>query len=105
VPADRVRYVPAADGKAVAVAAGGEHQQVGVGELDPLGDRQRAAVHAVEAVRGGVPGDARRTADPGDEGDLVRRPPDRGERAVDGLHDAEVAAARAPDGLQVALEV
>ena len=53
-----------------------------------------AAVHGVEAVRGGVAGDAAGAADARDEGDLVRRPADVGQRPVDALHHAEVAAAR-----------
>ena len=105
VAAHRVRHVPAADREAVAVAARDEHQQLGVRELDPLRDRQRPAVHAVEAVGGGVARDPARAADPGDERDLVRRAADGGERPVDRLDDAEVAAARAPDRLQVALVV
>ena len=100
-----MRHVAAADREAVAVAAGDEHQQIGIRELDALRDRQRAAVHAVEAVRRGVAGNAARAADARDERDLVRRAADRRQRAVDRLDDAEVAAAGAPDRLQVALVV
>ena len=105
VAADGVGHVAAADREPVAVAAGHQHQQVGVRQLDALRDRQRAAVHAVEPVGGRVAGDAARAADAGHERDLVRRPADVGQRAVDRLHDAEVAAPRAPDRLQVALVV
>ncbi len=71
----------------------------------PCAIGQRAAVHAVEAVGRRVAGDAARAADARDERDLVRRPADGRQRAVDRLHDAEVAAARAPDRLEVALVV
>ena len=105
VAADRVGQVAAADREAVAVAAGHQHQQVGVGDLDALGDGQRAAVDAVEAVGRGVAGDAARAADARDEGDLVGRPADGRQRAVERLQHAEVPAAGAPDRLEVALEV
>ena len=48
----------------------------GIGQLDALGDGQRAAVDGVETVRRGVAGDAARAADARDERDLVRRPAD-----------------------------
>ena len=66
-------HVPAADGESVAVAAGHQHQQFGVGQFDALRDRQRAAMHGVEAVGGRVTRDAAGTADAGNKGDLVRR--------------------------------
>jgi len=78
------------------VAARGEHQQIGVGHLDALGDRQRAAVDAVEAVGRGVAGDPARAADARHESDLVRRPAHRRQGTVDRLHDAEIAASGAP---------
>ena len=77
----------------------------GIGHLDALGDRQRAAVDRVETVGRRVAGNPARAADAGDEGDLVGRAADGGERPVDRGDYAVVAAAGAPDGLQVALEV
>ena len=97
--------MPAADGESVAVAAGHQHQQFRVGQLDPLGDGQGAAMHGVEPVGFGVTRNAARTTDARDEGDFVRRPADRRQRPRDGRHHAEIAAARAPDGLEVAFEI
>ena len=98
-------HVTATDGEAVAVAAGHQHQQFGVGELDALGDGQGAAVDGVESVGGRVAGDAAGTPDAGDEGNLVRGSPDGGQGAGDGGDHAEIAATRTPDGFQVALEI
>src|SRR3990172_7229564 len=95
----------AADRESVTIAAGREHEQIRVRELDALRDRQRAAMHRVEPVRRRVARDAAGTADARHEGDLVRRAPDRGERAVNRLDDAEVAASGTPDRLQLALVV
>ena len=77
----------------------------GLRQLDPLRDRQGAAVDAVEAVGRRVARDAARAPDARDEGDLVGRPPHARQGPVDRLDDTEVPAARTPDGLEVALVV
>jgi hypothetical protein len=61
-------------------------------------------MHGVETVGGGVTGNAAGAADAGDERDFMRRPADIRQRARDGGDDAKVAAAGAPDGLEVALK-
>ena len=100
-----MRHVAAADGKTVAVAAGDQHQQLRVGQLDALRDGQRTPMHRVEAVSGRIAGDAARTANARDEGDFMRRPADGGQRPGDGRHHAEVAAPRTPDGFEIAFEI
>src|ERR1019366_4514757 len=62
-------------------------------------------MHGVETVGSGVAGNAARAADAGDEGDFMRRPADVRQCAGDGSDDAKIAAAGAPDGLEVALEM
>ena len=105
VSAGRVEEVIAADGEAVAVAADRHDVQLGAGDLDAGRERQGAAMDAVEAVRRDVAGEARRAADAGDDDRLPRLPLQLGHGAVEGGQGAEVAAARAPDGLQVGLVV
>ena len=100
IAADGMRHVAAADRETIAIAPGREHEQIGVCQFDALGDGQRAAVHGVEPVGRGIAGDPARAADAGDERDLMRRPADRREGAVEGVEHAVVAAARTPDGLQ-----
>src|SRR5262245_16967038 len=97
--------MPAADRKPVSVAASHQHEELRMCELDALSDWQRAAVDAVEAVRGRVTRNAAGAPDPRDERDLVRRPADGRERVIDRLDDPEVTAARAPDRLQIALVI
>ena len=99
-----MREVAAADREAVAVAADRDHVQVGVGELHAHRRRQRAPVHAVEAVGRDEAGEAARAADAGHDHGVVRVEVQLGERAVGGRQHAEVAAARAPDRLQAGLE-
>ena len=96
VVADRVDPVRRADAAAVAVAGVDEHREVGPRHLHALGDRERAAVDAVEAVRLHVVREARRAADARHEHRALRRqvlvaaqPLHRGE-------DRVVAAAAAP---------
>jgi hypothetical protein len=64
--------------------------------LDALGDRQRAAVDAVEAVRLHVVGEAARAADPGDEHRLLGTQALVAAKALHGSEDGVVAAAGAP---------
>src|SRR5574341_213435 len=101
----RVDEVASADAVAVAVAPGDQHRQVGVGQLDPRRDRQRPAVDGVEAVRVDEAGQVGGAADPGDDHEIVGREPEPRRRRLDGAQDAEVTAARAPVGLDLALEV
>jgi hypothetical protein len=105
VAPDGMGDVAAADGEPVAVAAGHEHEQFRVGELDALGDGQRTSVNGVKTVSSRVAGNAAGTTDAGNERDFMRRPGDVRQRARDGGDDAKVAAAGTPDGLEVALEI
>src|SRR5688572_12770152 len=95
----------ASDREAITVPAGRKHQEIGVRKLDALRDWQRTAVNAVESIGRRVAGDAARAPDARDERDLVRRPADGRERAINRLQDPEVAAARTPDRLERALVI
>ena len=62
-------------------------------------------MNGVESVRGGVSGNAAGTPDAGNKGNFMGRAADGRKRAVNGGHHPKIAAARTPDGLQVALVV
>ena len=96
VVADRVEPVRGADAATVAVAGVDEDVQIGTGELDALGDRQRTAVNAVEAVGAHVMRQAARAADSRDEDGLLRLEALVTAQALDGGKDGVVAAALAP---------
>ena len=63
----------AADGIAVAVAARHHDRQVRPRHFQSGGERQRTAVHAMEAVAIGIGRNARRAADTGHDDDIFRR--------------------------------
>ena len=68
IAADRMHRMAHANGKAVAVTAGGDDRQLAVGELDALRDWERATVNAMQPVGIDVTGDASRATDAGDDG-------------------------------------
>src|SRR5690606_37027715 len=105
VAPDRVQEVVPADGVAVAVAPGGQHRQVAVGQLQAHGRRQRAPVHDVEVVAVDVVADFARAADARDDGYLVGRLAQLEQRPLQGGQNAEVTAAGAPPGLFIGLVV
>jgi len=75
-----MQKVVAADGVAVAVAARHHDREVGPRQLQPARRGERAPVHAVKSVAGGVGRDARGAADAGDDGDVLRPQIELGER-------------------------
>src|SRR5690606_9495522 len=91
--------------QSVTVAGHHPHVEVRVGELDAGRERGRAAVDRVEAVALDVVRKAARAADAADEHRLRRIGADLRQRALHGLEDRIVAAARAPADLLVALPV
>ena len=105
VAARGVDEVAAADGEGIAVAAQRQHLQVRVGDLDARRDRHRPAVHAVEAVGRHEERQAAGAADARDHHDVLGSVALLAHRVVERVQDAEVAAARAPGRLLVALVV
>src|SRR6266498_1664420 len=95
----RVEEMIAADRVTVAVAASGEHGEIGTCDLETGRRRERAAVHAVKAVARRVRGNPRRAADARYDSDLMRRHADHRERLRHRAQDRIVAAAGAPDRL------
>jgi hypothetical protein len=65
VVADRMQPVRGTDAATIAVAGGDKDMQVGAADLDAFGDRQGAAMGAVEPIGVHVMRQPRRTADPG----------------------------------------
>jgi hypothetical protein len=98
VAAEGVDEVAHADRVAVAVAAGGDDGEFGVGEGGTGGGGEDPAVEGVVAVGAEVVLDGSRAADPGQDEDLVGWDAELGDGLADGGLDAEVAAAGAPDG-------
>ena len=96
VVAHGVDPVRGADRAAVAVAGVHEDMQVGPRHAHALGDRQRAAVDAVEAVGAHVVREAARAADARDEHGLLRAQAFVAAQALHRGEDGVVAAARAP---------
>ena len=86
----------AADGKRVAVASEDEHVQIRPAQRNAAGERQRAAVNVMHAVRLNEIREAARTTDAGDGGDfLVPEFALLDQFEVKGEH-GEIAAAGAP---------
>ena len=79
--------------------------QVVIGQLGSRGHGQGAAVQGVHAVCVEIAGQVRRAADAADGQDLVRREPDLDDRLLQRREHAEVAAPRAPVGIDFTLEV
>ena len=100
-----VQEVVAADRVAVAVAARDHDRQIRPRHFQAGGERQRTAVHAVEAVAIGVGGNARRAADAGHDADLFRRQAQLREGAAERHQHVIIAAAGAPDRLHVGFVV
>ena len=93
---DRVDPVRGPDRAAVAVASVDEHVQVRARHLDALGERERAAVDAVEPVGLHVVREAARAADPGHEHRALRREVLVAAQPLDRREDRVVAASAAP---------
>jgi hypothetical protein len=105
VAADSVDEVPGPDREGVAVAAEGEHLEVGIADLDPGRDRHGAAVDRVEAVRRHKVRQATRAADARDANHVFGVVPLGQQRVVDGVQDAEIPTAGAPGRLLLALVI
>ncbi len=97
--------VAAADAEAVAVAAGDQHGQLVVGQLEARGHRQRAAMQRVHAVGVDEAGEVGGAADAADRGHLVVGDLQLDQRLLHRGEHAEVAATGAPVGIDLALEV
>src|SRR5207249_3618442 len=95
----RVQEVGQADAEAVAVAAGRKDGEVGVGDLDAGGQRQDAAVDAMDPERSEVRRDVAGAADAGGQDGAVGVEGEVGGGLLQGGEHAEVAAAGAPDGV------
>ena len=94
--AGRVGEMVAADGEGIAVPAEHEHVQVGTRERNAAGERQRATVDEVDAVRLHEIREPAGAADAGDGGDLlVDQLALFNQFEIQGEH-GEVTAARAP---------
>ena len=96
VPPQEMRHVVAADGQPVAVAGDDPHVEVRIGELDARRHRWRPAVDRVVAIGFNVIGEAAGAADARDEHRVLRLGLNLRERALNGLDDRIIAAARAP---------
>ena len=96
VAAQRVKRVIAADRQRVAVAHHEPYVEFRIGQLGARGERRRAAVNGVEAVRGHVIGKSGGAADAGEEDQILQRNLQLRKRPVNVLDDGVIAAARAP---------
>ena len=105
VAAHGVHEVVAANAEAVAVAARDQHGHAVVGQLQAGGHRQRTAMQRVHAVGVDEAGKVRRAADAADRGDLVLGNLQLDQRLLHRSEHAEVAATRAPVGIDLALEI
>src|SRR5260370_10121511 len=76
-----------------------------VAELGSGRDRERAPVQRVHAVGVDVAGEVGGANDPGDGEDLVRQEAQLGDGGLERVENAEIAAARAPVGVRLGLEV
>src|SRR5207247_1145556 len=88
----------------VAVSSPRDHVQVVVGQGRSGGHGQGPSVQAVHAVGVDEAGQVRRAADPGDHEDLVGGDAQLEDGFLEGLQDPEVAASRAPVGMDFAVE-
>src|ERR1041385_4035242 len=70
-----------------------------IAELDPGGDGKGAAMQGVHAIGVDVTRQIRRAADTADDADLVRREAELEHGGLERSEDGEVAAARAPVGV------
>src|SRR5690606_14843554 len=95
-PAQRVHQVVAADAETVAITRGHPDGELGVGGLHAHGERGRASVDGVEAIRIHVVRKAAGAADAADPDDVVRQDAELGHHALDVGQDAVVTAARTP---------
>src|SRR5262249_41345805 len=77
------------------------HGELGSGHLQSGGERERATMHAVEAVAVRIGRDAGRAADAGDNDDLLRRQAQLRESPRERHEDMVVAAAGTPDRLDI----
>ncbi len=86
----------AADRHAVTVTGDDPHVEIGVGQLDASRKRRRTAMDGVETIALDVIREAAGAADPAHEYRVGRVGTQFGQRALDGLEDRVVTAARAP---------
>ena len=105
VAPNRVHQVIAAHAERVAVAGDDPDLQVRAHGFEPRSDRGRAAVDAMNAVGVEVVREAARTADPGDEHQVLGRNAEFGQHLLHLREDREIAAARTPADLLVGGEV
>ncbi len=91
-----------ADRQAVAVSADGDHGELGIRDFNSLGDGKGAAVNAVEAIGLDEIGEPAGTADPRNQGQLLRGHVQVDERLHQGGKNPIVAASRTPDGVDAA---
>ncbi len=97
IAAGGMNEMVAADGGGIAIAHDDNDLKLGIGQLDSGGKGERSAVGGMERVEIHVDADPPRTANPGDQDDLVLAVAG----AVDGADECPqqdaIAAARAPD--------
>ena len=103
VAARRVREVIAADPVAVAVAAGDDHVQFMIGHLCTGRHRKGASVQRMHAVGVEVTGKVGRAADAADGENFVGFEAHFQACLAQAVEDAEIAASRAPVGIDLAL--
>src|SRR2546426_752597 len=99
-PLSRSLVVPA-DREAVPVARDDPHVELGIGELDPGGDRRRPPVDRVEPVRREVIGEPGRAADARNEDGALAPGAEVRQGLLDRLEDRIVPAPGAPPNLLV----
>src|SRR5262245_25380834 len=98
-------YMTSTNGKTIAIPAGHQDEQLGIGELDSLGDGQRPTMHRIEAVGASVSRNAAGTTDAGNKGDFVRRPADGGQGSRERGHHSEIAAPGTPNRFEIAFKI
>src|SRR5581483_212069 len=99
IAAHRVDKVADADAVTIAVATGDDDFEVVIGQLDAGGHRERASVKRVNSVGMHVAGQIGGAADTGDDHQILGGDVGVAGGHLHGLEDAEVAAARAPVGI------
>ena len=97
--------MPGSYAHAVAVSAARDDLEVGVGQLDPGGERQGPAVERVDSVGVEEVGRLAGAPDARDHRQAARVDVHLGQRHLHGAEDAKVSAAGAPVVVEVALQV
>ena len=105
VSADGMNKMVSADGKGITVSGYFPNCQFRIGAFYPRGNGCRPAVNGMKPEGTHVIGEAGRTSDSGDNGEIFVANAQIGHRFLDGIQYGVVAASRTPSDFAFAFEV